>query len=323
MTAALIEMVTDEDALAALWPEWMTLWRRVPDALPFLAPPWLTPWWQVFGNGQPVVGTLRIDGALAGVLPLYRLGNKLLPIGVGISDYFDALLAPEAPPGAAARLLAATLAVGSAPRCDLPELPPDALLLRAAIPDGWRREDWAGPPCPVLRLLPVPAIPRGIRRDLRLARNRAARIGGFVIERAGGETWPGLLRELIRLHGIRWQGRDESGVLADPDVLAFHRLATPALLKAGLLRLETLRLHGMATAVMHALLGKNTIFFYLSGFDPAFGFESPGTILLGHMIDTAIAEDRHEAHFLRGDEGYKYDWGAVDRRNSGRSFVRA
>ncbi len=323
MTAALIETVTGEDALASLWPEWMTLWRRVPGALPFLAPPWLAPWWRVFGNGRPVVGVLRVDGVLSGVLPLYRLDDKLLPMGVGVSDYFDALLAPEAPPDAAARLLAATLARGSAPRCDLPELPPEARLLRAATPDGWRREDWGGPPCPVLRLLPAPAIPRGMRRDLRLARNRAARIGGFVVERASGETWPGLLGELVRLHGIRWKDRGESGVLADPDVLAFHRLATPALLAAGLLRLETLRLHGAATAVTHALLGENSIFFYLSGFDPAFGFESPGTILFGHMIEAAVAEDRHEAHFLRGDEGYKYGWGAVERRNSGRSFVRA
>ena len=77
----------------------------------------------------------------------------------------------------------------------------------------------------------------------------------------------------------------------------------------------------MAAAV-HALLGSDRILFYLSGFDPAFRFESPGTILLGAMLEQAIAEGRREANFLRGAEAYKYAWGARDRFNAGRSFVR-
>ena len=64
-------------------------------------------------------------------------------------------------------------------------------------------------------------------------------------------------------------------------------------------------------------------FFYLSGFDPGFAFESPGTILLAHMIEEAAREGRSEVHFLRGGEAYKYAWGGVDRMNAGRSFVRA
>ena len=34
------------------------------------------------------------------------------------------------------------------------------------------------------------------------------------------------------------------------------------------------------------------------------------------MIDAALAEGRREIHFLRGDEAYKYAWGARDRMNA-------
>ncbi len=51
--------------------------------------------------------------------------------------------------------------------------------------------------------------------------------------------------------------------------------------------------------------------------------ESPGTILLGAMIEEAAAEGVAELHFLRGAEAYKYAWGATDRHNATRILVRA
>ena len=111
-------------------------------------------------------------------------------------------------------------------------------------------------------------------------------------------------------------------MLADPDVLRFHALAGPALLSAGLLRLEALHLRGEPAAVIYALLSPDRIHFYLSGFNAQFTFESPGTILLAGMVDDAIGEGRMEAHFLRGNEAYKYAWGATDRFNTGLSFTR-
>jgi len=323
VSAVVAEVVTGEAGLAALWKEWEMLWRRVPGALPFLSPAWLEPWWRTFGSGAPAVAVLRRGEEPVGILPLYRLEQKLLPMGVGISDYFDVLLAPGLPPDAADLLLAAALGAGGAPRCDLPELVSGARLRTVSPPSGWREEAWGGPPCPVLRLHPQPEIPKGMQRDLRQARNRAKRRGGWEIVRAGDADPTPLLEVLVRLHGARWRARGKPGVLADCHVLGFHQHAAPALLRADLLRLEAVRLRGAVAAVIYALLGKERIYFYLSGFDSAFSFESPGTILLGHMIEQAAREGRHEAHFLRGGEAYKYAWGGVDRFNAGRSFVRA
>jgi CelD/BcsL family acetyltransferase involved in cellulose biosynthesis len=317
-----VRVVADETGLAALWPDWDALWQRATTRSPFTAAAWLRPWWRVFGTGAPMVGVLDGPCGPCGLLPLYRRADKLLPIGVGISDAFDILLAPEAPQGATDRLLAGVLGAATTARCDLPELPPEARLRSANPPPGWRAEFWQGPDSPVLSLQPEPQIPKAMRRDLRQAQNRAMRAGGWTVERATAATWPALFDDLVALHTARWRMREEAGVLADPRVLSFHCAAAPGLLAAGLLRLEVLRLRGQVAGAIHALLSPGRIAFYLAGFDPACAFESPGTILLGHMIAEAAREGRAEAHFLRGDEAYKRAWGGVESRNQGLGFRR-
>ncbi|MBV9784678.1 MAG: GNAT family N-acetyltransferase [Acidisphaera sp.] len=330
------EVLASDAALQALRPEWDTLWRRVPGATPFQSPAWLLAWWSAFGTGLPRVALLRREGRLAGVLPLYILEEagqrKLLPIGVGITDYFDALIDPALGPAAAGRLLGLALAavredqVGA---CDLTDLPPGAAMREATLPAGWRGTLHQTDPCPVLQLPPdeaglIAAIPRGKRRDLRLALNRARRIGGCSTEVADAESGPALLEALIALHQTRWVGQGSGAGLADPRVLAFHRAAVPELLACGVVRLQVLRFGPRIVAGFYALLaGRDRILFYLSGFDPAQARESPGTILLGRMIEDAVGEGRRELHFLRGGEGYKYQWGGVDRMNASRHLVPA
>jgi hypothetical protein len=91
-----IEQVTSEVAMDRLVPEWRALWQRVPNATPFQSPEWLLSWWDCFGNGAPFVLTDREDGQLIAVLPLYHLDEagccKLLPVGISLSDYLDALV---------------------------------------------------------------------------------------------------------------------------------------------------------------------------------------------------------------------------------------
>lgn len=308
-----MEVVDTDGGLAALADEWTSLWTDSAEATPFQSPHWLLPWWRQFGTGMPRVAVERQAGVLTGVLPLYVLPGerKALPIGAGTTDYLDALgRGAELLPGLLERLR-----VDPVDGLDLIEVPPRSALRGQSAP-GWRAEWAKGSPCPVLTLGESPA---GIRRKLRMNRNRAERAGGWTVETARPDTLGDALDTLVRLHQARWTAQGEPGVLADPAVLAFWRDAAPGLLGAGLLRLQTVAVGGVTAAAIVALLAPGRIFFYLSGFDEAWSFVSPGTLLLGAMLEQAAAEGRTEAHFLRGREGYKYAWGAVDRFNySGR-----
>ena len=313
----MIEVIDSDTRLEALGPEWDALWTRCPDATPFQSPRWLLPWWRQFGTGMPRVAIERRDGQLVGVLPLYVLPGerKALPIGAGTTDYLDALGDPgPLLPAALARLRADPV-----DHVDLIEVPPWSKL-RWMAPPGWRAAWGESSPCPVLTL---PDLPAGIRRKLRMSRHRAERAGGWTVETADAATLAACFEALVRLHQARWVAQGEAGVLADPAVQAFWHEAAPALLAAGMLRLQVLRVGRVVAAAIMALLAPGRVFFYLSGFDEAQRFVSPGTLLLGAMLEAATAEGRTEAHFLRGQESYKYAWGALDRLNSACRLVPA
>jgi CelD/BcsL family acetyltransferase involved in cellulose biosynthesis len=179
----------------------------------------------------------------------------------------------------------------------------------------------------VLALPPGAALPdvlsRRRRAALRNARNRAGLAGGCSVRTATAGTLEECLGALVSLHRARWGARGEpGGVLADPRVLALHREAAPGLLADGALRLQVLHMGGAPAAAHCALLGGGgRVLLYLSGFDAARARESPGALLLGDLVEWALAGGWRELHFLRGDEGYKYGWGAVDRFNAARRLV--
>ena len=111
---------------------------------------------------------------------------------------------------------------------------------------------------------------------------------GAAVAASSAPRGEGLLdgfAELVRLHALRWQARGDPGVLADARVAAFHRDALPRLDRAGCLRLYLLRFDGAAAAGFYGFSHRGRGFSYLTGFDPAFAFESPGALLLAHAVE--------------------------------------
>jgi CelD/BcsL family acetyltransferase involved in cellulose biosynthesis len=326
-----IERIDTEKEMEALVPDWIGLWQRVPGATPFQSPHWLLPWWRQFGTGMPRIFTARAEQRLIGVLPLYELHEpgcvKLLPIGISVSDYIDALADP-AYPDVTDVLIAASCDIPGWQECHLPDLPPDSALSRAAAPSGLAETRQSGPCCPVLALPSDPAdlatvVPRKTLRDVRQAHARSETVGSVVLDTADLDTIDLALDDLFRLHQERWHKRGEAGVLADPVVRAFHRDAARAFCEAGILRLYRLQIGGTVVGVYYGFQHGGNAYAYLGGFDPEMTRLSPGAQLLDHAIRAALAEGVREFHFLRGGESYKYAWGAVDQFNLSRTFTRS
>ncbi len=318
-----VELVSDADALGRLEPAWWDLYRRTA-ATPFISPAWLLPWWASFAPGQLTTVAIWQGNALAALAPLYVEngpgGRRLLPIGIGGSDYLDVLVDP-AVPGIGAELTHAILRTADAwDTWSIEEARPGADVLALPIPT-----ELAGPvepqsACPAVSLRPTlrETIPPAQLRKWRMSSNRVARrrwsTAAMTIE-----TWRDDLEQLFRLHAARWESRGEPGVLADSRVQDFHRRAVPALLAADLLHSFVLRIDDAVAGVYYGMRHRTEAYAYLFGFDPAFAFESPGTILFALVIEDAIARGAETLHLLRGQERYKYGWGASDRWNSRRT----
>ena len=329
MSRVSAEIIDDFEVLEALEPEWWNLWARCPGALPFQTPAWLIPWWRHFSPGSLFVLAARRGDMLVGLAPSYiedgPLGRRILPLGISLSDHLDILADPECAEAAMAALVAAAHSRSDAwDAWELEELPPDAAALRLPLPDGYLDSVAVQTACPILPLLDERGarfpLPRAKRRQLNLARNRAGRRGGATIEEAAAGTLFPALEELFRLHQKRWEARGGGGVLAPESVWRFQCDAAPRLQGAGLLRLYLLRIGHQVVAVYYGLANRACAYFYLTGFDPDYDFESPGTLVLAHAIEQAAAEGCREFDFLRGREAYKYEWGAVDRWNLKRSI---
>ncbi|WP_181703850.1 GNAT family N-acetyltransferase [Chthonobacter albigriseus] len=304
--------------LHALEPAWWDLFARSPAATPFQSPAWLIPWWDAFAPGRLTTVAVEAGGRLVALAPLWfedgPHGRRLLPVGIGITDYADVLLDPAFPAVADALMQA----LGSIPDWEilsLEDLHPAAVARRLPVPPGWSADISDQSVCPVLDLANgTTSVPADRRRKIRRACRLLETRGRTRIESVPAADVPAFLDVLFALHEARWRERGEPGIVADPRVQTFHRAALPRLAEAGLARLYTLNLDEQTVAAWYGLKGRGTTYAYLGGFDPAFAYESPGSVLMMHAIEVAVADGDRVFDFLRGEEDYKRGFGATNRR---------
>jgi CelD/BcsL family acetyltransferase involved in cellulose biosynthesis len=317
-----VEIITHAERLRAFEPEWQELFAADRAATPFQSPDWLLPWAECFAEQ----GTLRVIvlwvGARAVLCWPLRLlqhdGQRRLGwLGEGLSDYLDVLATPDADERAFELGWAALRELeADADRVELGDLPERSPLLRAPRP-GWSVR--AGAVCPKLEpgsdaLAFVRSLPTWLARNLRNSERRLELRGAPKWRIAGASDAGALLQDLFALHGARWRARGEAGVLDHPSVQAFHRAAAPRLIARRLLQLEVASWAGRALAAAYSLVRGHT-YLYLTGFDPSIEGVSLGSLVIGRVIQRSIVEGRQEVDFLRGQETYKYAWGATDRRS--------
>jgi len=97
----------------------------------------------------------------------------------------------------------------------------------------------------------------------------------------------------------------------DVPMEAFFRDLGRALAAAELATLWMLWLEDRPAAALFCLEQAGTVGLYNSGFDPEARAMSPGVVLISRTIEDAIARGFLRYDFLRGEEPYKYGFGAV------------
>jgi len=157
---------------------------------------------------------------------------------------------------------------------------------------------------------------KSLRGNIGYYARSLAKMGAFEIRTADSESFERDMEDFFHLHQRRWRSRWMPGAFADRRSREYHLRVAKRLLDAGRLRLHTLRINTAPVASLYCFATSTETFYYLGGFDPEYGKFSPGTVLTAHAIRHAIENDRSSRFdFLRGNESYKYKWGAVDRHN--------
>ncbi|MBI3458439.1 MAG: GNAT family N-acetyltransferase [Candidatus Rokubacteria bacterium] len=303
---------------------WNRLVARSHGNLPFLTWQFQTTWWRVLGEREGSLHLLAVqDGAAewVGALPLYKMPTPVGPVlrlvgGVDVADYLD-LVAVAGHEEAVWKALLAALADGPWRALDLRPVPASsptvALLPALARAAGLACRIESEDRCPVIEL---PASwdaylaqlsgkdRHELRRKLRRAEKARARVE--VARTPGGIA--ALLDSFVALHRKSKAGKAR---FMDERMEVFFREVGAALAAAGWAALWLLWLEDRPAAALFCLEYGGTVALYNSGFDPAARALSPGVVLIVRTVEDAIARGFRRYDFLRGDELYKYGFGAV------------
>jgi CelD/BcsL family acetyltransferase involved in cellulose biosynthesis len=149
------------------------------------------------------------------------------------------------------------------------------------------------------------------RHEIRRKVRRSEALGDVVLENSADPLAD--LDAFIDLHQKRW-GAD--GLFPDGPGGAQSRVFFRRLFELfppdGPLRLAFLRVGDRRIAAGVSFETADSIYYYNAGVDPEARELSPGVVMVERYVRRALAVGKRRMDFLRGDEGYKYEWGAVD-----------
>lgn len=319
-----LEYHTDAAAFEKLTPIWNDLHRRSETATLFNSPTWCEIWWRHFGTpGTLHLMTVRTDGGdLVGVAPMYNTVEDEPRLrfvgGVDVSDYLDVLAAPgyersvlEALfTGWADSVCSCTIDLHAVPAAS----PTRDIVLEVASDFDMDVTVDEEDVCPVITLPDswdeyLQTLDSKDRHELRRKLRKAgqdALITWHTVEHP--HQIQADLPTFFELHMA--SGPDKAEFMT-PQMQAFFEEMSVALAEKGWLRLAFLLVNGRPAATDLLFDVGGEILVYNSGFHPTvFEHLSPGWMLHGYLIEHAIALGRHRFDFLRGDENYKFRFGA-------------
>ena len=330
-----IETIRSTAQLTELAKEWNDLLAKSASHVPFLRHEYITAWWQGLGGGEWKHGELYVaaarheTGELAGIAPLFLTENRqgdpaLMLLGsIEISDYLDVIAPPDDLPAFLEALLS-HLANEQLPGTHLLDLynilegsPTIAAMQAAAEKLGWSSELETLQHCPYI---PLPGDwekylcgidkkqRHEIRRKLRRAEEYYLPLNWYVLQ--DGDHLDQDTDEFLKLMA---HDPDKAKFLT-PEMREQMHTIVRAAHDAGWLQLAFIEVNGEKVAAYLNFDYMNHIWVYNSGLDFRYGELSPGWVLLAHLLEWANEHQRASFDFMRGDEQYKYRFGAIDRR---------
>ena len=312
--------------------EWNALLSESFSDVPFLRYEYLSAWWSTHGGGEWPMAQLALVSAresdrLAGIAPLFLTehdGRQALMLlgSIEISDYLDLIVRADDLSRFISGLLDClasdpALAGSAIDWYNLPEGSPTLTALEAeSAKRGW---EFTQEPFRPSLFVPLPGDfeeylmnidkkqRHEIRRKMRRAEGSEQHVRWYIVE--DKSTLDAEIDDFLAL-----MANDHHKEEFLTEVMRTQmRTSVQAAFEAGWLQLAFMEVDGRKAAGYLNFDYGNRIWVYNSGLDIEFGDLSPGWVLLGYLLQWANEHGRSEFDFMRGDEDYKYKFGAVKR----------
>lgn len=330
-----LDILRTLDEINAISQEWNDLLSCCSAShVPFLRFEYQSTWWKTLGGGEWPHGELFVvtgrepDGELVGIAPLFVTENKageqaLMLIGsIEISDYLDLIVRTKKLPEFTNQLLD-LLDSAQAPGWSVIDLfnLPDYSPTLAALEAAARQRGWSYQQSPLQKspYIPLPGDwetylagidkkqRHEIRRKMRRAEESEIPVRWYFVED------PDTLDQESE-HFLSLMAQDpEKDRFLTPQMRTQMKAAIKEIFTAGWLQLAFMEVNGEKAASYLNFDYNGHIWVYNSGLNFKFRELSPGWVLLGHLLKWANEHQRAAFDFMRGDEEYKYRFGAIDR----------
>jgi len=325
-----IEFHFDRGGFAALKPEWNDLLHRSCCNTVFLTWQWQNAWWKHLGDGDLLLLAFRSDedGRLVGLAPIFHCADQdgravFALVGCrDVSDYLD-LIVEVGQEEAVYTAFLDYLEGDSAPAwdaIDLCNIPQDSvtyeLLRHMADQRGYATVVEVEDVAPVISLPDswdeyLMSLDKKQRHEIRRKLRKAGAAGEAEFYIVGPEH--DLRAEMTAFIDLHQKSTPEKDKFMDPQMQAFFFDVAQVLQAEGWLQLAFVQVLGEKAASLLNFDYGGSILVYNSGYDPvSYRSLSPGIVVTARCIETAIELGRETFDFLRGDEEYKYRFGAHD-----------
>ena len=313
--------------------EWSALLEGNPSASAFSLRAFHQAWWSAHGGGAEDVSLAvrsASTGELLGYLPLMRRPDGVIYSGATLHiDYATVLLAPHtgAPsqdPDAVADALATGLLALNSPihlmrirTADDAHIRMVAAVQRAAKGASRVSTYAMEEPAPFIDLQGIHTLDEHLdrldKKQRHEIRRKVRRGEAAGVEIRASDDLLADLPEFIRLHRARWGERGlftNSPKGVEEETFLRELLATVSGDTVTMLMARNEEFGTFAAGLF--LRDAGAIRYWNAGGDAAARALSPGVLLFVHGVTLAIKEEREQFDFLRGNEAYKYECGAVD-----------
>jgi len=314
--------------------EWNGLLAQSITHVPFLRFEYLYNWWQTRGGGEwpsdarLVIITAHEDGRLLGIAPLFHSQHDgkfaLLFLGsIEISDYLDFIVRPNDLAAFIAGLLTFLKTNSDIPQWDTLDLynlldssPSLEQLQQSVTALGWSFTSVTTNHAPVINLPGdweeyLASLDKKqrheLRRKIRRLEEAEVSLKWYVVEDENT-----LDEEINQFLALMAQDPEKEAFLTEEMVTAMSGTIKTAF-SQGYLQLAFIEIDGIKAAAYLNFDYDHHLWIYNSGLNRDFYSYSPGWVLLGYLLRWANENERSNFDFMRGDEDYKYRFGAKDR----------
>jgi CelD/BcsL family acetyltransferase involved in cellulose biosynthesis len=312
--------------------DWNELLNQSITHVPFLRFGFLKTWWQTRGGGEwPQTAQLSIvtaekEGKLTGIAPfflnqdhqkstLYLLGSK------EICDYLDIIVRPSESDQFMEELLN-YLTSNAAPDWNeliffnlMDNTPTLQSLAQNCQSRGWAFQTECTKQSPLVTLpgdweTYLSSLDKKQRHEIRRKMRRASEsseVSWHIVN--DQDVLETEMDDFLNLMALD----EQKAHFLTPSMREQMRECMRWAFREHCLQLSFFDINGQKAAAYFCFDYLNRIWVYNSGYDPRYSEYSPGWVLLSHLLQWAIEQGREAFDFMRGNEDYKYRFGAKDR----------